>query len=144
MPPTCGGEGATGVVCSRPPNSNTIYWSVRISNKLVVLTTEWLPWLQTNWKDSGYEGLLWYWRLIAQGNPRGSCPLRLTTTIYLQPSEHLWFPHRVRYIKTMTVPSCYFEEHAYVITLSQKFWGLSVCCGCNMNWAVASHVALCN
>ena len=24
-------------------------------NKLVVLTTEWLPWLQTNWRDSGYE-----------------------------------------------------------------------------------------
>ena len=23
--------------------------------KLVVLTTEWLPWLQTNWRDSGYE-----------------------------------------------------------------------------------------
>jgi len=30
------------------------------------LTTDWLPWLQTNWRDSGYErGLLWYWRLIA-------------------------------------------------------------------------------
>jgi len=24
-------------------------------NKLVVLTTEWLPWLQTSWRDSGYE-----------------------------------------------------------------------------------------
>ena len=24
-------------------------------NKLVVLTTEWLRWLQTNWRDSGYE-----------------------------------------------------------------------------------------
>ena len=24
-------------------------------NKLVVSTTEWLPWLQTNWRDSGYE-----------------------------------------------------------------------------------------
>ena len=24
-------------------------------NKLVVLTTEWSPWLQTNWRDSGYE-----------------------------------------------------------------------------------------
>ena len=25
------------------------------------LTTDWLPWLQTNWRDSGYEsGLLWY------------------------------------------------------------------------------------
>jgi len=24
-------------------------------NKLVVLTTEWLLWLQTSWRDSGYE-----------------------------------------------------------------------------------------
>jgi len=24
-------------------------------NKLVVLTTEWLPRLQTSWRDSGYE-----------------------------------------------------------------------------------------
>ena len=24
-------------------------------NKLVVSTTEWLPWLQTNWRDSGYK-----------------------------------------------------------------------------------------
>ena len=23
--------------------------------KQVVLTKEWLPWLQTNWRDSGYE-----------------------------------------------------------------------------------------
>ena len=25
------------------------------ANKLVVLTTQWLPWLQTNWRDSGNE-----------------------------------------------------------------------------------------
>ena len=24
-------------------------------NKLVVLTAEWLPWLQANWRDIGYE-----------------------------------------------------------------------------------------
>ena len=24
-------------------------------NKLVVLTREWLPWLQSSWRDSGYE-----------------------------------------------------------------------------------------
>ena len=26
---------------------------IHCKNKLVVLTTEWLPWLQTNWRDSG-------------------------------------------------------------------------------------------
>ena len=25
-----------------------------LKKKLVILTTEWLPWLQTNWRDSGY------------------------------------------------------------------------------------------
>ena len=24
-------------------------------NKFVALTAEWLPWLQTNWRDSGYQ-----------------------------------------------------------------------------------------
>jgi len=29
-----------------------LIWNVHCENKL---TTEWLPWLQTNWRDSGYE-----------------------------------------------------------------------------------------
>ena len=29
--------------------------NVHCINTLVVLTTEWLPWLQTNWRDSGYK-----------------------------------------------------------------------------------------
>ena len=28
---------------------------IHCENKLVVLTTEWLPWLQANWRDSGNE-----------------------------------------------------------------------------------------
>ena len=28
---------------------------VHCKNKLVILTTEWLPWLQSSWRDSGYE-----------------------------------------------------------------------------------------
>ena len=31
-----------------------ITWSYHTSWPLVVLTTEWLPWLQTNWRGSGY------------------------------------------------------------------------------------------
>ena len=34
------------------PEVVNIYHS---KNKLVILTTEWLPWLQTNWRNSGYE-----------------------------------------------------------------------------------------
>ena len=32
----------------------------------------------------------WYLKLIAQGNPIGSYPVHLTTTIHWQCSEHLW------------------------------------------------------
>ena len=39
-------------------------WSreLHCKNKLVVLTTEWLPWLQTNWRDSGYERFSLVWK----------------------------------------------------------------------------------
>ena len=35
---------------------------IHCKNKLVVLTTEWLPWLQTNWRDSGYERFSLVWK----------------------------------------------------------------------------------
>ena len=31
-------------------------------NKLVVLTTEWLPWLQTSWRDIGYQRFSLEWK----------------------------------------------------------------------------------
>ena len=57
------------------------------------------------------RGLLWYWRLIAQGNPRGSCPVHLTTTIYTFITLRTSVISSPSYIKTMTVPFCYFEEN---------------------------------
>ena len=52
-----------------------------LQKQVVILTTERLPWLLTNWR-----GLLWYWRLIAWGNPRGSCP-------HWKLSKHPWGNH---------------------------------------------------
>ena len=50
-------------------------------NKLVVLTTEWLPWLpETNWWDSGYERFTVVLETNWIRQPKGSCPLPLTTT----------------------------------------------------------------
>ena len=40
-----------------------------------------------------WEVRSWYLKLIAQGNPIGSCPVHLTTTICWPPSEHLWRSH---------------------------------------------------
>ena len=46
--------------------ANCLYTAKTI--KLVVLTTEWLPWLQTNWRQ---RSLLWYGRLTRLGNTMG-------------------------------------------------------------------------
>ena len=62
-------------------------------NKLVVSTTEWLPWLQTNWRDSGYA---WF-ALVLETNckkkkPQGAAAqfiLQPQCTNNPQPSEHL-------------------------------------------------------
>ena len=39
--------------------------SIYCGNKVAVLTTEWLPLLQTNWRTVVARGLLLWWRLIA-------------------------------------------------------------------------------
>ena len=50
-------------------------------NKLVVLTTEWLPWLQTNWRHSDYERFALVFETNCKRKLKGSCPVHLTTTI---------------------------------------------------------------
>ena len=70
---------------------------------LIVLTTEWLPWLRTSWRDSGSALCI---LLIAQDNQRGSLP------------DHHW--------------SCIFErghtctwcikEHAIIIIFYSNHW----------------------
>ena len=37
------------------PGGKIVLYTPHCKIKLVVLTPEWLPWLQTNWRDSGYE-----------------------------------------------------------------------------------------
>ena len=70
------------------------YRYLHCKNKLVVLTAEWLPWLQTNWRDSAYESFTLVWKTdCIRIYPRYSCPAHLTTTIHRQLSEHLWMSH---------------------------------------------------
>ena len=57
------------------------------ANKLVVLTTQWLPWLQTNWRDSG--------------NERFALVLDITSAC-----DSLTWLH-----KSMKVPYCNYEVH---------------------------------
>ena len=54
------------------------------------LTTEWLFWLQTSWKDGGYGG---EGDIFGNSNLKGSYPVHLTTTIHWQASEHLCRSH---------------------------------------------------
>ena len=58
--------------------------SCNAKNKVVVSTTEWLPWLQTNWRD-----MQWLWEVCfgietnCIRQPKGySCQVHLTTTIH--------------------------------------------------------------
>ena len=51
-----------------PNKQGLLYKSIspfHCENKLVVLTTEWLPWWQTSWRDNLWEVHLWYLRPIA-------------------------------------------------------------------------------
>ena len=43
--------GPATCLCSTGPDAVVVH----CKNKLVILKAEWLPWLQTNWRDSGYE-----------------------------------------------------------------------------------------
>ena len=56
------------------PVTNKYLREVHYKNKLVVLTTEWLPWFQTKWRDSGYEKFA----LVSETNcirqPKGQVP----------------------------------------------------------------------
>ena len=48
----------------------TLFHLVLCENKLVVLTTERLPWLQTNWRDGGYDRLTLEWKPNCTGQPK--------------------------------------------------------------------------
>ena len=65
-----------------------------IYTKLVVLTTELLPWLQSSWRDSSNEkfNLVWKINCIRQP-PEAPAQFIFTATIHWQPSEHLWRSH---------------------------------------------------
>ena len=79
-------------------------------NKLVVLTTEWLPWLQTNWRDSGYERFALVLETNCIRQSKGQLPSSsynhntlktLITSVLPSPG----------YIKSMKVVYCNFEMH---------------------------------
>ena len=106
-------------------------YTVLCKSKLVILTTEWLPWLHICWRDSPYKRFTVVWRLIAQGNPRGSCRVHLTSTIRWQPSGHLWRSH---YSKLQ-------RGTAMLLCPSQMFWGTVSVLWLKENWTAASQVA---
>ena len=96
---------------------------------VVVSTTEWLPWLQTNWKESGYERFVLLLETNCIRQPKGQLP----TSSY----NH----NTVKSLITCASPTC------LKCTCNDSFTdvgGLSVYCGCEMNWAAAYWVALWN
>ena len=60
---------------------------------LVVLTTEWLPWLQTSWGDSGYVMFILILEANCISNLNQNHTLQLTTLERLWESQQLHFKH---------------------------------------------------
>ena len=56
--------------------SVAVRWWERLhcKSKWVVLTTEWLPWLQTNWRNSGYESITLVLKSNCIRKPKGQLP----------------------------------------------------------------------
>jgi len=67
-----------------------------------------------------------------------NCPVHLTTTIHWQRSERPWGNHYNALQRNFCALIC------KQVIPSPMFWGLSVCCGCKMNWAAVCSVAVCN
>ena len=80
----------------------------RCKKWLVVLTTEWLPWLQTSWRDSGHERFILVLEANCINNLNPNHTLQLTTfRTSVRESLQLHFKHMM----------------AFVVTLSQMFSG---------------------
>ena len=89
---------------------------IHCKNELVVLTTEWLPWLQTGCPDSGYI------MLIAQDNHRGSFPCHLTNRI-LQLLTTAWGRDCIKeHAMTSIVTTKYLWESHQLLSY---FWSVS-------------------
>ena len=76
-----------------PPPTRRWHWLSPYTEKtsFFFFTTEWLPLLQSCWKENGlWEVFFRFYRLIARGNQRGSCPDHLITTIL---TTDMWGNH---------------------------------------------------
>ena len=88
----------------RDENVLYIYFLNHCKNKLVVLTTEWLPWLQTSWRDSGYERFTLVWKTNYIRQPKR----QLASSSY---NHNTLTTLRTYVIKSMEVPYYDFEVH---------------------------------
>ena len=88
---------------TKKPRGLTIL-AIYCKNKLVVLTTEWLPWLQKNWRDRVMKGYSELHKVTQQAAPNSSYNHN-TPADNPQNRNHLL---------------------AFVMTHWQMYWGLSV------------------
>ena len=105
-------------------------------NKLVVLTTEWFAWLQTNWSNSGHES-------FTLGNCMHKATQTAASQFILQPQYTENSYNILDSLIWLHINSILQLWSAFVINPSQMLWWLSVYCVCKMNWAVAYWVTLC-
>ena len=81
------------------------YYCMHCKNKLFVSTTEWLPWLQTNWRHSDYERFALVFETNCKGNSKAAAQF------ILQP-QYAENPYNICGSLTwLQVPYCNFEVH---------------------------------
>ena len=68
---------------------------------LVVLTTEWVPWLHTSWGDSGYERFILVLEANCINNLNPNHTLQLTTLKHLRESLQLHFKLMMAFVVTL-------------------------------------------
>ena len=93
-------------------------------------------WLQTSWRDCGYVR---YGRLFAWGNPIGSCPIHLTTTVHALTT--LWILNICEGVVTNALQSCSKEPSCNQMRM---LWGFSVYRGCKMSCSLGHGMPYAN
>ena len=86
---------------------------------LVVLTTEWVPWLHTSWGDSGYERFILVLEANCINNLNPNHTLQLTTLKHLRESLQLHFKLMMAFVVTLLQM---FSGYYYICKIMRLLW----------------------
>ena len=133
---------------------STHSYCIHYKKWLVVLTTEWLSWLQASWGGSGYEMFILVLKAncISNLNPNHSLHLRTLEHLWLQLHFKMmllwWLSHRCL-VNTISTRSCIGYWMLFDKSRCDPFTDVQWLLyqqdrGCKIVWETSSMVVLCN